>query len=93
MLKADSKTFGTGFSKTGRDGVGTSTARNTGPGRGSRSNRPRPKRFYRHTSPAIAREIRDLYFARVKTQLQLAQCYGVAQATVSRYVSGQSWSR
>jgi DNA-binding transcriptional regulator LsrR (DeoR family) len=52
----------------------------------------RPKRFYRHMTPAIAAEIRRRYFRREAKQAQLAAEYGIRQNTVSRIVSGQVWA-
>lgn len=53
----------------------------------------RPKSYYRHMTPAKAADIRRRYFAREGTQLALAREYDVSQNTVSRIVSGQSWTR
>jgi DNA-binding transcriptional regulator LsrR (DeoR family) len=53
--------------------------------------KPYAKANYRHYSPKMAREIRDLYFARVFKQTELAKVYQIAQGTVSRYVSGRVW--
>lgn len=49
------------------------------------------KRHYRHMSPAIAQQIRDLYFSRWFKQQELADLYGVLQGSISRIVSGASW--
>jgi len=53
----------------------------------------RPKRHYRHMTPAAAQEIRRRYFAREAKQAQLAQEFGISQGSVSRIVSGGSWCR
>jgi predicted XRE-type DNA-binding protein len=50
------------------------------------------KRHYRHMSPAIAQQIRDLYFSRWFTQAEIAELYGIRQHSVSRIVSGQVWA-
>jgi DNA-binding transcriptional regulator LsrR (DeoR family) len=52
----------------------------------------RPKSRYRHMTPAAAREIRRAYFAREAKQAQIARRFGVKQNTVSRIVSGITWS-
>lgn len=51
----------------------------------------RRQQRYLHSSRHIAQEIRDLYFARVFKQIQLAKLYGLAQGSVSRIVSRQVW--
>lgn len=53
----------------------------------------RPKRRYRHMTPEKAQEIRRRYFRREATQAKLAEEYGIKQNTVSRIVSGITWSR
>lgn len=53
----------------------------------------RPKRHYRHMTPEKAAEIRRAYFSREAKQQELAERYGIRQNTVSRIVSGLSWSR
>lgn len=53
----------------------------------------RPKARYRHMDADKAREIRRRYFAREAKQAELAVQFGVAQNTVSRIISGLSWSR
>ena len=53
----------------------------------------KPKKSYRHMDADKAREIRLRYFRREAKQAQLAAEYGIAQHTVSRIVSGLSWSR
>ena len=55
--------------------------------------RQKPKTRYRHMDAEKAREIRVRYFRREAKQAQLAAEYGVTQHTVSRIVSGLSWSR
>lgn len=52
----------------------------------------RPKRHYRHMTPAVAREIRRAYFAREAKQAELARRHNIRQNTVSRIVSGLTWS-
>jgi DNA-binding transcriptional regulator LsrR (DeoR family) len=44
-------------------------------------------------TPEKADEIRRAYFAREANQPQLARRYGITQHSVSRIVSGLSWSR
>lgn len=55
----------------------------------------RPKRFYRHMTPARADEIRQLYFAKLRlhTQKQLAVMFGVVQSSISKIISGRVWER
>lgn len=53
----------------------------------------RPKRFYGHMNPVIAGMIRELYFSRRMKQAQLANFFQIGQNSVSRIVSGQTWSR
>lgn len=53
----------------------------------------RPKRFYGHMCPVIAQMIRELYFSRHMNQPQLASFFRIRQNSVSRIVSGQTWSR
>jgi DNA-binding transcriptional regulator LsrR (DeoR family) len=50
------------------------------------------KSRYRHMTREKAHEIRRRYFAREATQAQLAAEFGIRQGSVSRIVSGQSWS-
>jgi len=50
-----------------------------------------PKRHYRHMDYAKAERIRELYFTRQMKQAELAQAFGLKQASVSRIVSGQVW--
>lgn len=52
---------------------------------------PRPRSKYRQMTPAKAAEIRRAYFAREAKQAELAARHGIAQATVSRIVSGLVW--
>ena len=53
----------------------------------------RPKRYYRHMTLEKAEAMRRAYFAREANQRELAERYGVRQNTVSRIISGLSWSR
>lgn len=53
--------------------------------------RPYQKTKFKHHSPRDALEVRDLYFARLFKQTELAEIYKVSQGTVSRYVSGRVW--
>lgn len=53
---------------------------------------PRPKRRYRNSSPLIARMARDLYFVGRLKQHEIGRMLGLQQSSVSRIVSGQSWS-
>lgn len=53
----------------------------------------KPKRRYRHMTPEKAAEIRRAYFAREANQRQLGERYGITQHSISRIVSGYSWSR
>lgn len=53
----------------------------------------RPKSHYRGMTAEKAEEIRRAYFAREAKQADLAQKYGIKQHSVSRIVSGYSWSR
>jgi predicted XRE-type DNA-binding protein len=52
----------------------------------------RPKRFYRHMNPVIARMIRELYFSRRMKQAELGRLFQIGQNSVSRIVSGQTWN-
>ena len=52
----------------------------------------KPIRRYRHMSPLAARAIRDLYFVGKLKQHELARMFGIGQGSVSRIVSGQTWS-
>lgn len=51
----------------------------------------RPKRFYRQSSPLVARVARDLYFVGKLKQREIGRMFGMAQGSVSRIVSGQVW--
>lgn len=53
---------------------------------------PRPKRFYRNSSPLIARVARDLYFVGKLKQREIGRMLGLRQGSISRMVSGQVWS-
>jgi DNA-binding transcriptional regulator LsrR (DeoR family) len=53
----------------------------------------KPKRYYRKMTAEIAAEISRAYFAREAKQAELAARYGIAQASVSRIVSGIVWQR
>ena len=52
----------------------------------------RPKRYYRHSSPIMARAARELYFVGRLKQHQIARMFGLRQHSVSRIVSGQTWT-
>lgn len=54
--------------------------------------RSRSKRFYRNSSPAVARVVRDLYFVGKLKQREIGRMFGMRQNSVSRIVSGQVWS-
>lgn len=49
------------------------------------------KTHYRHMTLDQAREIRRAYFAREAKQQELAERFGIRQASVSRIVSGLVW--
>lgn len=51
------------------------------------------KRFYRDMTPAKAEEVRRLYFDQRLRQRDIAERFGIRQASVSRIVSGLVWSR
>ncbi len=51
-----------------------------------------PKRFYRNSSPEVAKQIRKLYFSRAMKQKELGERFGLAQHSISRIVSGQTWA-
>jgi len=51
------------------------------------------KRFYRDMTPAKAEEVRRLYFDERMKQTEIAERFGIRQASVSRIVSGLVWSR
>ena len=51
------------------------------------------KRFYRDMTPAKAEEVRRLYFDERMKQTDIAERFGIRQASVSRIVSGLVWSR
>jgi len=53
----------------------------------------KPKRFYRHMTPAIAKRIREKYFSRQANQAELAREFEISQGSVSRIISNQSWIR
>lgn len=53
----------------------------------------RPKSHYRHMDHAKAEEMRRRYFSREAKQDELAREYGIRQGTVSKIISGQTWSR
>lgn len=50
------------------------------------------KRHYRHMTPKAAKVIRDLYFVGRLKQHEIGRMFGLRQHSVSRIVSGQSWS-
>lgn len=52
---------------------------------------PKPKRFYRNSSPLVARVATDLYFIGKLKQREIGRMFGLRQNTVSRMVSGQVW--
>jgi DNA-binding MarR family transcriptional regulator len=52
----------------------------------------RPKSQYRHMNRRAARVLRDLYFVGRIKQTDLARMFGRSQGTVSKIISGQSWS-
>lgn len=52
----------------------------------------RPKRHYRNSSPLVARVARELYFVGRLKQHEIGRMFGLSQGTVSRMVSGQTWS-
>lgn len=54
--------------------------------------RHRPKRFYRNSSPLVARVARDLYFIGKLKQHEIGRILGLRQGSVSRIVSGYTWS-
>jgi DNA-directed RNA polymerase specialized sigma subunit len=51
----------------------------------------RPKRFYRQSSPTVARAVRELYFVGRLKQQQIGRMFGLSQGNVSRIVSRQVW--
>jgi len=51
----------------------------------------RPKRFYRQSSPLVARVARDLYFVGRLKQHEIGRMLGLSQGNVSRMVSGLVW--
>lgn len=51
------------------------------------------KRFYRDMTPAKAEEVRRLYFEDKLKQREIAERFGIRQATVSRIVAGLVWSK
>ena len=52
----------------------------------------RPKRFYRQSSPLVARAARELYFVGRLKQREIGRMFGLRQCSVSRMVSGQVWT-
>lgn len=50
------------------------------------------KRFYRHMNPTIAAMIREMYFARLMKQQELADFFRISQTTVCRVISGEVWT-
>lgn len=50
-----------------------------------------PKRYYRQSSPLMARAVRDLYFVGRLKQWEIGKMFGLRQNSVSRIVSGQTW--
>ena len=52
----------------------------------------RPKRFYRNSSPTVARAVRDLYFVGRLKQREIGRMFGLSQGNVSRIVSRQVWN-
>jgi hypothetical protein len=51
----------------------------------------RPKRFYKQSSPLVAKMVRDLYFIGRLKQHEIGRMFGMRQNSVSRIVSGQVW--
>lgn len=51
----------------------------------------RPKRFYRSSSPTMARAVRELYFVGRLKQREIGRMFGLRQNSVSRIVSRQVW--
>ena len=52
---------------------------------------PRPKRFYRNSSPLVARVARELYFVGRLKQREIGRMFGLRQNSVSRIVSERVW--
>jgi DNA-binding MarR family transcriptional regulator len=52
----------------------------------------RPKSHYRNMNRKAAKVLRDLYFVGKLKQHELARMFGRTQGTVSKIISGQSWS-
>lgn len=52
----------------------------------------RPKRFYKHSSPLVAKAVRDLYFIGRLKQHEIGKIFGLRQCSVSRIVSRQVWN-
>lgn len=52
----------------------------------------RPKSHYRGMTAEQVREIRRAYFSREATQAELGRRFGRRQNTISRIVSGITWS-
>jgi predicted transcriptional regulator len=51
----------------------------------------RPKRFYRNSSPKVAKVIRELYFIGKLKQTDIARMFGKSQGNVSTIISGKVW--
>lgn len=51
-----------------------------------------PKRRYRNSTPKVISVARDLYFIGKLKQHEIARMFGAKQGTVSRWMSGQTWS-
>jgi DNA-binding MarR family transcriptional regulator len=52
----------------------------------------RPKSHYRNMNRKAAKVLRDLYYVGKIKQTELARMFGRSQGTVSKIISGQSWS-
>jgi DNA-directed RNA polymerase specialized sigma subunit len=52
----------------------------------------RPKRFYKQSSPLVAKAVRDLYFVGRLKQHEIGRMFGLRQCSVSRIVSRQVWN-
>jgi len=52
----------------------------------------RPKSHYRQCSPLVAKAARDLYFIGRLKQREIGKMFGLRQGSVSRIVSGLTWS-
>jgi predicted transcriptional regulator len=51
----------------------------------------KPRSVYRHSTPLMARVMRDLYFVGKLRQIDLARMFGIRQSSVSRIISGKVW--